>query len=380
VRNFGELSLDIEKLRILIVGAGIAGLALSIALRRRGCSALVIERNAEWSDAGTGIYLPGNALRALSVLQVDADVRAHGAPIETQRFCDHRGRLLNEIDVVSIWRSAGPCLAVHRADLHGALRKATDASRVRMGVTLNAISQASDSAAVRLSDGTVGQYDLVVGADGIGSAARQLAFNAAGLRALKQSSWRFVIPCPSQITTWSVLMHRVSACLMMPIGRERAYCYVDSISDQASTNSTNRLQEVLSQFAGPAESIRRALADDIAIHAAQIEEVVLDNWSRGRVVLVGDAAHAMSPNMAQGAAMAIEDALVLADCLSTAHNIESAISAYEARRIPRVNRVLAMTHRRDRIRQLHPVLRNAVLRTFGHHVYRSHYGHLLTEP
>ena len=95
---------------------------------------------------------------------------------------------------------------------------------------------------------------------------------------------------------------------------------------------------------------------------------------------MGDAAHAMSPNMAQGAAMAIEDALVLADCLSTSRNIESGISAYEARRIPRVHRVLAMTHRRDRIRQLHPVLRNAVLQSFGHHVYRSHYGHLLAEP
>ena len=372
--------MDIEKLRVLIVGAGIAGLALSIALRRRGCSARVIERNAQWSDVGTGMYLPGNALRALRVLQVDADVRAQGAPIETQRFCDHRGRLLNEIDVASVWRSAGGCVAVHRAELHGALRKVTDASRVRMGATLSSISQTSSAVTVQLSDGTLGQYDLLVGADGIGSTVRRLAFDDAGLRALKQSSWRFVIPCPPQITTWSVLMHRVSACLMMPIGRGRAYCYVDSMREQASIKSKDCLQQVLSQFAGPALSVREALTDDVAIHAAQIEEVALDHWSRGRVVLAGDAAHAMSPNMAQGAAMAIEDALVLVDCLSSSHDIASAIAAYEARRIPRVHRVLAMTHRRDRIRQLPSVLRNVVLRNFGYHVYRSHYGHLLAEP
>lgn len=374
-------SLDLEKLRILIVGAGIAGLALSLALRRRGCSADIIERNAVWSDAGTGMYLTGNALRALRALRIDAHLKTRGAPIETQRFCDHRGQLLSEIDVGSVWREAGPCLAVHRADLHAVLREAADASRVRMGVTLSAISQTSESLIVHLSDDTQEQYDFVVGADGIGSAVRRLAFKDAGLRALNQWSWRFVIPCPPQITTWSVLMNRASVCLMMPIGRGRAYCYVDLMGQEPPANSTNCLQEVLSGFAGPATPVREALEGDVAIHAAQIEEVVLDDWSRGRVLLVGDAAHAMSPNMAQGAAMAMEDALVLADCLSCEWpSIEGTVCAYHARRVPRIHRLLAMTHRRDRIRQLHPVLRNGLLRFFGSRVYHSHYRHLLTEP
>ena len=372
--------MDLEKLRILIVGAGIAGLALSRALRRRGCFPHIIERNADWSDSGTGMYLPGNALRALRALQIEADVKMRGAAIETQRFCDHRGHLLREIDLGSVWRETGPCIAVHRTDLHAALRETPDASRVRMGVTLSTIDQGSKSVIVHLSDDTQEQYDVVVGADGIRSAVRRLAFKDAGLRALKQWSWRFVIPCPPQITTWSVLMNRASACLMMPIGRGRAYCYVDLMGQEPPTNSTNCLQKVLSDFAGPATPVREALEGSVAIHAAQIEEVVLDSWSRGRVLLVGDAAHAMSPNMAQGAAMAVEDALVLADCLAEWPSIETAVSAYEARRIPRVHRVLAMTHRRDGIRQLHPVLRNTLLRSFGHLVYRSHYRHLLMEP
>jgi 2-polyprenyl-6-methoxyphenol hydroxylase-like FAD-dependent oxidoreductase len=289
---------------------------------------------------------------------------------------------LSEINLGSVWSDAGPCVAVHRADLHAALREGADAIPIRMGITLISLDQAEESVLAHLSDGAPESYDLVVGADGIGSAVRRLAFDVAP-RALNQWGWRFVIPCPPQITTWSVMMGRQSACLTMPIAGRRAYCYVDLMGRQPPTSpaiSADHLQEVLSDFGGPAIAIREAIEGGIAIHAASIEEVVLDGWSRGRALLIGDAAHAMSPNMAQGAAMAIEDALVLAECLSEQPNVEAALSAYEARRRPRIDWALAMTHRRDRIRQLHPILRNGLLRAFGNRVYRSHYRPLLAEP
>ena len=251
-----------------------------------------------------------------------------------------------------------------------------------MGVTLVSFDQTAELVLAHLSDGTQESYDLVVGADGIGSAVRRLACDDVGPRPLNQWGWRFVIPCPPQMTTWSVLMSRQSACLTMPIGGGRAYCYVDLMGRQPPTSleiSMDRLREVLCDFAGPAIAIREAVEGSIAIHAAPIEEVVLNSWSRGRAVLIGDAAHAMSPNMAQGAAMAIEDALVLAECLAEQPGIGTALSAYEARRRPRVDWALAMTHRRDRIRQLHPALRNGLLRAFGGGVYRIHYRPLLAE-
>ena len=375
--------MDLKKLRILIVGAGVAGLALGRALRPHGCSADIIERNAGWDDAGAGMYLPGNALRALRTLKLDDEVEKRAARIGTQRFSDYRGRLLSEINLGSVWSEAGPCVAVHRADLHAALREGADAIPIRMGITLISLAQAEESVLAHLSDGAQESYDLVIGADGIGSAVRRLAFDDVAPRALNQWGWRFVMPCPPQIATWSVMMGRQSACLIMPIGGRRAYCYVDLMGRQPPTSpaiSTDRLQEVLSDFGGPAIAIREAIEGGIAIHAASIEEVVLDGWSRGRALLIGDAAHAMSPNMAQGAAMAIEDALVLAECLSEQPNVEAALSAYEARRRPRIDWALAMTHRRDRIRQLHPILRNALLRAFGNRVYRSHYRSLLAEP
>lgn len=375
--------MKLDELRILIVGAGVAGLTLGRALQRRGCFPHIIERNAGWSDAGTGMYLPGNALRALRALELDAEVAKRGARIETQRFCDHRGRLLSEVNLGSVWNEAGQCIAIHRADLHVALREARDVPTVRMGVTLVSLDQAADSVMVHLSDGTLEKYDLVVGADGIGSLVRHLVFDDSGLRSLKQWGWRFVIPCPPQVTTWSVFMSQQSACLTVPVGGGRAYCYVDLMDSEppkSAAIATDRLQEVLADFAGPVIAIREALEGSVAIHAAVIEEVVLDNWSVGRALLIGDAAHATSPNMAQGAAMAIEDALVLAQSLTEQSRIERALSAYEVRRRPRVGWVRAMTHRRDRIRRLHPVLRNGLLRAFGHRVYRSHYRPLLAEP
>ena len=179
-------------------------------------------------------------------------------------------------------------------------------------------------------------------------------------------------------------MSQRSACLTVPVGGGRAYCYVDLTGGprppKSLAPSTERLQEVLADFADPGIALREAVQGGVPIHAAAIEEVVLDSWSLGRVLLVGDAAHAMSPNMAQGAAMAIEDALVLAECLTEQPSINMALAAYQPRRRPRIGWVQAMTHRRDRIRQLHPALRNGLLRLFGLRVYRSHYRPLLAEP
>ncbi len=374
--------MDLKKLRILLVGAGVAGLALSRALRQRGCLSDIIERKACWDDAGTGMYLPGNALRALRFLELGDEVVKSGARIETQRFCDHRGKLLNEVDLGSVWDETGPCIAVHRADLHRALRNGRDAPPIRMGVTLVSLDQAGTSAEAHFSDSARKTYDLVVGADGIGSPVRRLVFGDAGLRPLKQWGWRFVVPCPPQVTTWSVLMSRKSACLTMPIGGGRAYCYVDVVDTERLESpeiSAHGLQDALADFAGPAAAIREALKDSVEVHAAAIEEVVLDSWSHNRALLIGDAAHAMSPNMAQGAAMAVEDAIVLAECLSEQPNMQTALSAYETRRRPRVGWTLAMTRRRDRIRRLHPALRNGLLRALGGRVYRSHYRPLLAE-
>jgi FAD-dependent urate hydroxylase len=255
---------------------------------------------------------------------------------------------------------------------------------VRMGVSLQQLSQRDDTVTVEFGDGTADRYDLVIGADGIHSTVRQLVVGAGAVRPLGQVAWRFVTECPREVTTWTVLLGRDVTFLAVPIGRGRVYCYCDAPADSTprpgGDDVTGRLAELLTGFAAPVPAILDTLGPDGAVHVGPIEEVTLDRWSRGSVLLVGDAAHATSPNMAEGAAMALEDGLVLAECLASGRGIAQTVATFQARRRPRTQWVLAQTHRRDRTRNLPPALRNLVLRRWGRNIFHANYRPLLDLP
>jgi FAD-dependent urate hydroxylase len=366
--------------RILVVGAGVAGLAAARTLARGGFSVEVVERQPAWGEAGTGIYLPGNASRALRALGLEQAVSQRGVVIPRQRISDARGRLLVEVDLAELWDGVGPCLALQRADFHAVLLEGAREVPIRMGIDVRGLSEQNGTLSVEFGDGTSSEYDLVVGADGIRSTVRRLAFESeATARPVGQVGWRFVTARPAEITTWSVMLGHRTAFLTIPIGNGRVYCYCDVVS----TSEADRHEDVgrlFSGFAEPVPSLIDSLADRPLVHRSTIEEVALDSWVRGRVVLVGDAAHATSPNMAEGAAMALEDALVLAECLGRLETIAAALSAFEARRRPRTDWVREQTHRRDRTRYLPTAVRNTVLRAFGRRIFRSNYRPLRELP
>jgi FAD-dependent urate hydroxylase len=370
-------------LRILVVGAGIGGLGAARALRQRGFAADVVEREPGWTHTGAGIYLPGNATRALRALGLESAVAEQASPISHQRLCDHRARLLADIDLAALWCDVGPCLALHRADLHEVLASYGDPLPVRMGVSLQGLSQQDGTVTVKFHDGSAGRYDLVIGADGIHSTVRRLAVGVGAVRPLGQLAWRFVTECPPEVTTWTVLLGRGVTFLTVPIGRGQVYCYCDTPADSTPRpegDVTGRLAELLTGFAAPVPAILDTLGPAGAVQVGPIEEVILDRWSRGSVLLVGDAAHAMSPNMAEGAAMALEDGLVLAGCLASGRSIAQTVATFQARRRPRAQWVLAQTHRRDRIRNLPPAVRNLVLRRWGRNIVHANYRPLLELP
>ena len=364
--------------RILVVGAGVAGLAAARALTRAGCSVEVVERQPAWQEAGTGIYLPGNATRALRGLGLEQAVSERGTVIPRQRLSDRRGRLLVEVDVAELWAGVGPCLALHRSDLHAVLLDGASDVPLRLGAEVRGLVEHNGTVSVELGDGTAGDYDLVIGADGIHSTVRRLAFGAGAVaRPVGQVGWRFVTACPPEVTTWSVLLGHRSAFLTIPIGSGRVYCYCDTLSRSDADHES----DLGSLFADYAELVAELLAsvDEPDVHRSTIEEVALDSWVHGRVLLVGDAAHAISPNMAEGAAMALEDALVLAECLAGAEAVPDALAAFELRRRPRTDWLREQTHRRDRTRSLPTMLRNVVLRTLGRRIFRSNYLPLLLD-
>jgi FAD-dependent urate hydroxylase len=188
---------------------------------------------------------------------------------------------------------------------------------IRVGLAVERLAQRDGIVSVEFSDATSGEYDLVVGADGIQSAVRRLTFDP-------------------------MLGHR-TAFLTLPIDDERMYCNCDVVSPPDHGTPERGPNELFSQFADPAATLLDSLDAAADIHVSTIEEVALDHWAHERVVLIGDAAHATSPNMAQGAAMALEDALVLADCLHKMPAIPNALAAFQARRRPRTDWVRAIT-------------------------------------
>jgi FAD-dependent urate hydroxylase len=362
-----------DGVRVLIVGAGIAGLAAARALRGWGAPVEIIERAAAPMSEGTGIYLPGNAVRALSGLGLGTQVAEHAVCIERQRFADHQGRLLFDVEMAGVWNGVGPCLALHRAELHQVLLAGVRDVPIRWGRSLQAVAVEDAGVTVKFSDGVSGRYDLVLGADGLHSTVRGLVFDAPAPRPVGQYARRFVVAGPQAAPIWSVLLGKNSSFLTIPIGNGRMYCY----SDGPLTSPPPLLRELLAGYAEPVPTLLDALDEASSGngtgHAGAVEEVVLDSWSHGAVLLIGDAAHATSPNMAQGAAMALEDAIVLSECLTAADSIPDAFAAYERRRRSRTDWVLRQTHRRDRTRTLHSAARNLLLKRFGQRIFCANY-------
>ena len=368
--------------RVLIVGGGLAGLSLAIALRRRGVGVEIVERAVEWPAEGN-VYLPANGFRALESLGLEEAVASEAFVIPRQRFLDHRGRLLMDVDLEGVWEGVGPCLAMPRRDLHRVLLDGACGVPVRLGRTVRSVTQDDRAARVVFDDGSSGEYDLVVGADGIRSSVRRLAFGDVPPRLVGQASWRFVVEGFPEISSWTVLLGRGKSFLAIPLGGGRLYCYCD-VASYAAEDPTGgdpaRLRELFGGFSEPVPEIFRRIEAPGRPYFSPIEEVVLDTWADGRVVLIGDAAHAMSPNMAEGVSMAFEDALVLAETAADGRPLDQCLSAFQERRMTRVRWVREQTRRRDGTRKLPPVVRNLVLRVAGQRTFRSNYRSLMSDP
>jgi len=337
---------------VLVIGAGAAGTAASILLAEQGVSVELVDVKADVSALGSGITLQGNALRVLRQLGVWDEVKAHGYAFDTLglRAPDPAGTLVAELDDV---RTGGPDLpatvGMYRPTLARILvERATDLGvKVRLGTTFTTLDDSGDGVDVTFSDGTTARYDLVVGADGVRSATRRAIGIDLEPRSTGMGIWRVFAPRPVSVTRTDLVYG--GPCYIAgycPTGEDTLYAYlVEDLQDRSHLTPEESLEvmcDLSAAYHGPWDDIRAGMTDPSRVNYTAFETHVLEApWNRGRVVLIGDAAHTCPPTLAQGAAQALEDAVVLAGLLLESDGLTDDLWArFTERRVPRATEVV----------------------------------------
>ena len=366
--------------RVLVAGAGIAGLAVARALHERDIPALVLERLAGPPDAGLAINLPGNAIQALTALGLAGGVTGLGVPIHRREYRNARGRLLFAMNEDEFWGEAATPRCVRRSDLLDLLKRSLPAGTVRQDCTVTSVRPASRGVEVGLAEAATEGGALMVGADGVHSTVRRAMFGETVLDTalLSAASWRFMAPNPG-VDCWTVWSGAQGTFLLIPVDAQEVYGYASATRGRPVDASPEWLRSTFADFPDPVPHVlATALAQPQSLYHSPVQEVRIGRWSQGRVVLIGDAAHATAPVWAQGAALAVEDALVLAELLATQEDWSQVGPAYEGQRRPRVTHVQAMTDRLSRTAGLPTWLRDAISPFVGPRSYRETYRPLRT--
>jgi 2-polyprenyl-6-methoxyphenol hydroxylase-like FAD-dependent oxidoreductase len=340
---------DDHPVRIIVVGGGIGGLSAAIALRRAGNEVLVLERSPRIDPVGAGLTLFANAMLALDHLGVREAIAAQGAAATRSTILTWDGRELSRVPSDLLEGT----IALHRADLQAEL--AASGTEVRLGVEVIAVERQNEGVVVVAADGSEERGELLVGADGLRSVVRR-AIADVPLHYAGYTAWRGASPVPVEsgrlTESWGV-GERFG---LVDIGRGRTYWFATKNAPEGAPDEPQgRKAEIVRRFSGwhgPIAEVAEATDEDAILRNDVYYLEPLPRWHAGRLVLVGDAAHATTPGVGQGAAQAIEDAVVLADRLAHRDELQSAFAEYEAIRRPRVDVVLKLSRRVDKAAQL----------------------------
>jgi 2-polyprenyl-6-methoxyphenol hydroxylase-like FAD-dependent oxidoreductase len=326
----------------LIAGGGIGGLAAGIALQQTGWKVTIYEQAAEIKAIGAGLTLWSNAVKALYRLGMQPELAEMGLPALAGGFFTPKGQLLAGISYAELLEKYGaPSLAVHRADLLEALLKKLEPGSLRLGARLLDFSQESAGVSATFSNGETVQAGLLVGADGIHSRVREKLFGPYPLRYAGYTAWRGVAPAPvaSQPFPAGETWGKGQRFGLVPLSRQRVYWFATANRPEKETdNPASRQAELEELFGGwhfPISELIETTPAGTILRNDIYDLPPLNKWTAGRVTLLGDAAHPMTPNLGQGACQAIEDALVLAGCLAKVAEVPVALREYERLRLRR---------------------------------------------
>ena len=361
--------------RALIVGGGIGGLCAAIALRRVGVDAHVFEQADALREVGAGLTVWTNAVKVLDRLGVLGSVRATASVTERFQVRNRRGDVLDESRPGDLGRKyGGPNLVVHRADLLRALASEVGPGAVAVGARLTGFDQDADGVTAHFADGAERRGACLIGADGLHSVVRDRLFGDGPPRYAGYTCWRGLaafdgegLPPGLGFEAWG----RGARFAVQHCGAGRVFWYATRNAPEGSPDGPGgRKQDVVETFRGwhePTPSVIAATDDGAILKNDITDREPIEHWGRGRVTMLGDAAHPTTPNFGQGACQAMEDAVVLADCLARATDVAAALRSYEARRRDRTAFVTRASRRFGAVSQWeNPLLcglRDAVTRS-----------------
>jgi len=347
-------------LGIAIVGAGMGGLAAAAALQRVGIEVDVYEQAEQFARLGAGIQVGCNAMKVLRTLGLEQRMRQQSF---YPRSWNNRDWRTGEVKFDMIFgesaeqKFGAPYLLAHRGDLHAALASAVPAGCIRLGHKLIGLDETSERIKLTFANGTIATADAVVGADGVHSIVRDILFGASSVNFTGRIAYRTTYPASllggekiDDCTKWWGEDRHIVIYYVKP-DRSEVYLVTSQPEPEfriESWSAKGDVKELRKAFAGFSFEVERVLAACPDVHKfAIVERDSLDHWAEGRVTLLGDACHPMTPYMAQGAAMAIEDAAVLSRCLDGVERegIADAFSRFEATRKQRTTRVQETSRR-----------------------------------
>ena len=368
---------DISQNKVLIVGAGIGGLTLAHALLKRGLSVRVLENAGALENVGAGIQIPPNAMKVLRALGLETAVSARAfRPTAIEARMGQTGRGVFKIPLVeyAVERWRAPYLHIHRADYIAALSESLPKETLQFGARAVGYIQTEPGVSVTLSDGSSIQGAYLIGADGIRSTIREQMLGPDAPEFTGNMAWRAVVPTDRL----GELAPNPTACAWFGPGRHAVTYRLGAKGDlinfvgvveredwrEEGWSVRGDTAEALKDFSGWHSVIQRVIENADTLHRwALFDRKPLSRWTEGRVALMGDAAHPMLPFLAQGAAMAVEDAWVLAEVIAGSLEQGQDLSEYQKRRLPRTRKVQAAS--RANMGLFHKQTRAAQLATYG---------------